>query len=88
MTASLRDNPSEPFELEIDGEVAYADYRRQPGTLVIAYVYAPPAPARHRRRRPADAGRGGCRPAEGARSGRSAATRPRGCGGTASMAIW
>lgn len=43
MKAVLRDNPERSrFELEIDGEVAYADYRRQPGTLVIAYVYAPP----------------------------------------------
>ncbi|SFV16410.1 hypothetical protein SAMN02799631_06391 [Methylobacterium sp. 174MFSha1.1] len=40
----MRDNPERSrFELEVDGEVAYADYRRQPGTLVIAYVYAPPA---------------------------------------------
>ena len=30
------------FELEVDGEVAYADYRRQPDTLVVSYVYAPP----------------------------------------------
>lgn len=40
----MRDNPERSrFELEVNGEVAYADYRRQPGTLVIAYVYAPPA---------------------------------------------
>ena len=30
------------FELEVGSEVAYADYRRQPGVLVISYVYAPP----------------------------------------------
>lgn len=40
----MRDDPGRSrFELEVDGEVAYADYRRQPGALVIAYVYAPPA---------------------------------------------
>ena len=40
----MRDNPERSrFELQVNGEVAYADYRRQPGTLVIAYVYAPPA---------------------------------------------
>ncbi len=40
----MRDNPERSrFELEVNGEVAYADYRRRPGTLVIAYVYAPPA---------------------------------------------
>ncbi len=39
----MRDDPGRSrFELEVDGAVAYADYRRQPGTLVIAYVYAPP----------------------------------------------
>ena len=30
------------FELDVDGLVAYADYRREPGILVIRYVYAPP----------------------------------------------
>lgn len=40
----MRDDPGRSrFELEVDGEVAYADYRRRPGALVIAYVYAPPA---------------------------------------------
>lgn len=40
----MRDDPSRGrFELEVDGEVAYADYRRRPGALVITYVYAPPA---------------------------------------------
>ena len=30
------------FELDVAGQIVYADYRRQPGILVIAYVYAPP----------------------------------------------
>jgi predicted GNAT family acetyltransferase len=30
------------FELAVAGQVAYADYRREPGILVIRYVYAPP----------------------------------------------
>lgn len=39
----MRDNPERSrFELDVGGEVAYADYRREPGTLVISYVYAPP----------------------------------------------
>jgi predicted GNAT family acetyltransferase len=40
----MHDNPERSrFELEVNGQTAYADYRRQPGALVIAYVYAPPA---------------------------------------------
>ena len=31
------------YELPVDGEVVFADYRRQPGRLVITYVEAPPA---------------------------------------------
>ena len=30
------------FELEVDGRIVHADYRREPGTLVILHVYAPP----------------------------------------------
>jgi predicted GNAT family acetyltransferase len=30
------------FELDVAGQIAYADYRREPGILVIRYVYAPP----------------------------------------------
>lgn len=30
------------FEIEVDGLVAHAEYRREPGTLVILHVYAPP----------------------------------------------
>ncbi len=31
------------FELEVEGEVAFANYRREPGRLVIPYVEAPTA---------------------------------------------
>ena len=31
------------FELPVDGHVVFADYRREPGRLVITYVEAPPA---------------------------------------------
>jgi predicted GNAT family acetyltransferase len=31
------------FELPVEGQVAFADYRRKPGLLVITYVEAPPA---------------------------------------------
>jgi predicted GNAT family acetyltransferase len=31
------------FELIIDGQTAYANYRREPGRLLIPYVEAPPA---------------------------------------------
>ena len=31
------------FELEVGGEVAFANYRREPGRLVIPYVEAPTA---------------------------------------------
>jgi hypothetical protein len=30
------------FELDVRGQIVYADYQRQPGVLVISYVYAPP----------------------------------------------
>lgn len=31
------------FELIEQGQVAYADYRRSPGRLIIDYVFSPPA---------------------------------------------
>ena len=31
------------FELAIDGQIAFADYRRRPGLLVITHVETPPA---------------------------------------------
>jgi uncharacterized protein len=42
-TPTVRDNPGRSrFEMEESGALAYADYRREPGRLVIPYVYAPP----------------------------------------------
>ncbi len=39
----LRDNTAQSrFELDKNGAIAYADYRREGDTLVIPYVYAPP----------------------------------------------
>jgi predicted GNAT family acetyltransferase len=31
------------FELDVGGETVFADYRREPDSLVIRYVFAPPA---------------------------------------------
>jgi hypothetical protein len=43
MTDTVRDNVDRSrFELQVGGEVAFATYRREPGRLVISYVYAPP----------------------------------------------
>lgn len=43
MTAII-DNPDlNRFELEIDGQIAYARYRRDGDVLVIPHVEAPPA---------------------------------------------
>ena len=44
MSDTVSDNPErQRFELDIGGEIVFADYRRQPDTLVIRYVEAPPA---------------------------------------------
>ena len=41
--ANVRDNRHlQRFELPVDDQVVFADYRRQPGRLVITYVEAPP----------------------------------------------
>jgi predicted GNAT family acetyltransferase len=41
--AQVRDNQEKSrFELEEGGAVAFANYRREGGTLVIRYVEAPP----------------------------------------------
>ncbi|MEI9892106.1 MAG: GNAT family N-acetyltransferase [Caulobacteraceae bacterium] len=41
--AQVRDNRDlQRFELPVDGQVVFANYRRQPGRLVITYVEAPP----------------------------------------------
>jgi uncharacterized protein len=39
----VTDNPARGrFELEVDGQVVFANYRRQDGVLVITHVEAPP----------------------------------------------
>jgi predicted GNAT family acetyltransferase len=38
------DNPArQRFELTVEGQIAFADYRRQPGLLIITHVVTPPA---------------------------------------------
>ena len=40
----MRDNAErQRFELDVDGQVVFADYERRPGLLVIRYVFAPPS---------------------------------------------
>jgi predicted GNAT family acetyltransferase len=44
MMDAVRDNAAESrYELEVDGQIVFAHYRRREGTLVIPYVEAPPA---------------------------------------------
>jgi predicted GNAT family acetyltransferase len=44
MDDSIRDNRDKRrFELDIDGQVIFANYRRQDGVLSITHVEAPPA---------------------------------------------
>ena len=41
--SNLRPNiPASRFELDVDGEVIFADYRREGSTLFIDWVEAPP----------------------------------------------
>jgi predicted GNAT family acetyltransferase len=43
MTSTFRDNPARSrFELEVDGQIAFADYRRRGDTLMIPHVEAAP----------------------------------------------
>ena len=43
MNSAITDNRDQGrFELDVGGQIAYANYRRQGPTLVIPYVYAPP----------------------------------------------
>ncbi len=43
-TEAVTDNRTrQRFELARDGEIVFADYRRQPGRLIITHVEAPPA---------------------------------------------
>ena len=40
----VRDNRDlNRFELPVEGQVVFAEYRRQPGRLVITYVESPPS---------------------------------------------
>jgi predicted GNAT family acetyltransferase len=42
--ANVRDNRElQRFELPVDGHIVFADYRRQPGRLMITHVEAPVA---------------------------------------------
>lgn len=44
MTAPVTDNPGQSrYELEVDGLIAFARYRRDGDVLVIPHVEAPPA---------------------------------------------
>jgi predicted GNAT family acetyltransferase len=44
MTSAVKDNPAKSrYELEIDGKIVFANYRRADGTLYIPYVEAPPS---------------------------------------------
>lgn len=39
----MRDNAAQRrFELDVEGETVYADYRKEDSRLIIPYVYAPP----------------------------------------------
>jgi predicted GNAT family acetyltransferase len=43
MTGTVQDNAAgRRFELDIDGQVVFADYERRGSALVIRYVEAPP----------------------------------------------
>jgi predicted GNAT family acetyltransferase len=43
MVSTFRDNPARSrFELEVDGQLAFADYRRRGDTLMIPHVEAAP----------------------------------------------
>jgi hypothetical protein len=43
MDGAVRDNAAQGrYELEVDGQIVFALYRRREGSLVIPYVEAPP----------------------------------------------
>ncbi len=43
-SGSVTDNPARSrYELDVDGQIAFADYRRQGDVLYIPHVEAPPA---------------------------------------------
>jgi predicted GNAT family acetyltransferase len=42
--ATVRDDPeASRFELDVDGQVAFLEYRRRPGAIVLAHTEVPPA---------------------------------------------
>ncbi|MBP2314604.1 GNAT family N-acetyltransferase [Azospirillum soli] len=44
MSTPIRDNPDKSrFELDVDGRIVFANYRRNGSTLYIPYVEAPPS---------------------------------------------
>ncbi len=44
MSTPIRDNPDKSrFELDVDGRIVFANYRRTGSTLYIPYVEAPPS---------------------------------------------
>jgi predicted GNAT family acetyltransferase len=43
-TGSVRDNKAQNrFELDVEGAVAFANYRRAPGTVIITHTETPPS---------------------------------------------
>ncbi|MCJ2137494.1 N-acetyltransferase [Methylobacterium sp. J-026] len=43
ITDTMRDNPEQSrFELHVGDQIAFASYSREPGQIVITYIYAPP----------------------------------------------
>lgn len=44
MSSAVKDNPAKSrYELEVDGKIVFADYRRDVSTLYIPHVEAPPS---------------------------------------------
>ncbi|WP_239025049.1 GNAT family N-acetyltransferase [Rhodoligotrophos defluvii] len=44
MSGEVRDNPDRSrFELEVDGQIVRADYRRHGSSVIITHVEAPPS---------------------------------------------
>ena len=44
MASAVKDNPAKSrYELEVDGKIVFANYRRDATTLYIPYVEAPPS---------------------------------------------
>jgi hypothetical protein len=44
MTESVRNNPAQKrYELQVDGALAFAEYRLAPGKVIITHTETPPA---------------------------------------------